>query len=427
MGAEQARTAALSLVAGAVIEGVSFADQIAAGQLTGLPVQERARAQRLALSTLRHMGRADAVLKPHMRRSPPADIQVLLQMATVEMLVEGSAPHGVVNAAVAIARSGGKRTESFAGLVNAVLRKVAETTPETFAALPVPALPGWLRGRLMSAWGKQMTMKMEVAHLAGAPLDLTPKSGDAAALAEALGGTVLPTGSVRLTARGQVSDLPGYEAGDWWVQDAGAALAARALAPAPGARVLDICAAPGGKTMQLAAMGADVTALDISGPRMARLSENLARTGLSARILIDDALHWEPEAPFDAVLLDAPCSATGTVRRHPDLPYSRDPSTIKHLFALQADLLDRALSWLAPTGRLVFCTCSLLPEEGEAQITAALARHPDLEVDRAAVTLPGVNPDWISAEGGLRLRPDYWPDLGGMDGFYIAALRRRGA
>jgi 16S rRNA (cytosine967-C5)-methyltransferase len=221
---------------------------------------------------------------------------------------------------------------------------------------------------------------------------------------------------------GQVSTLPGYAEGHWWVQDAAAALAVPMLGDVRGLRVLDLCAAPGGKTLQLAAGGADVTALDISGPRMARVAENLARTGLAAQLVTADALHWEPDALFDAVLLDAPCSATGTIRRHPDLPFIKDGSEIPGLVTLQAHLLDRALTFLKPGGRLVYVTCSLLPDEGEAQLTAALQRHPDLRVIHPV--LSGVPAGWTSPEGGLRLRPDYWADQGGMDGFFMACLTR---
>jgi 16S rRNA (cytosine967-C5)-methyltransferase len=227
---------------------------------------------------------------------------------------------------------------------------------------------------------------------------------------------------VRLSDYGQVSALPGYEAGDWWVQDAAAALPAKVLAPAKGARVLDLCAAPGGKTMQLAAMGADVTAVDISKSRMARVDENLTRCGLTAELVVSDALEFDAE-PFDAVLLDAPCTATGTIRRHPDLPYAKDGSDFPALFELQEYLIDRALGLLKPGGRLVFCTCSLLIDEGEEQVRDAMGRHPELELDLDALRLPGVEAGWIGPEG-LRLRPDYWPDRGGMDGFFITAFRK---
>jgi 16S rRNA (cytosine967-C5)-methyltransferase len=226
---------------------------------------------------------------------------------------------------------------------------------------------------------------------------------------------------LRITGPVQVSNLPGYADGLWWVQDAAAALAVRLLAPAKGEKVADLCAAPGGKTLQMAAAGALVTAVDISEPRLARLRTNLVRTGLSAKVVAADVLHWQPEGPFDAVLLDAPCSATGTVRRHPDLPFVKDGSELADLTALQAQMLDRALALLRPGGRMVYCTCSLLPEEGEAQLAAVLARQPGLVVVRP--DLPGVAAEWITPGGGLRLRPDYWAEKGGMDGFFMAMLQ----
>ncbi|MGB5835719.1 MAG: transcription antitermination factor NusB [Albidovulum sp.] len=420
---QTARGGAAALVHGVTGEALALSDQITRGVLAGLAPPDRARAQRLALLTLRNLARADAILKPYLRKSPPPFIRAILRVAVTEMLAEGGAAHGVVHEAVNLTRASGRKAEGFAGMVNAVLRRASETTPEVWAALPSEQLPGWLRGRLMSAWGKSVTMAMETAHAKGAALDLTPKNGGAENLAAQLSGAALPTGSVRLASAGQVSELPGYEAGDWWVQDAAAAMAARALAPKPGERVLDLCAAPGGKTLQLAAAGADVTALDLSESRMVRVRENLARCGLTATTVVADALTWEAPAPFDAVLLDAPCSATGTIRRHPDLPHIRDASGLKDIAALQATLLDSALAMIRPGGRVIFATCSLLPEEGERQVAAALTRHPGLFVDASALALSGVEPHWITSEGTLRLRPDYWADRGAMDGFFIAVLR----
>ncbi|MEC8629026.1 MAG: RsmB/NOP family class I SAM-dependent RNA methyltransferase [Pseudomonadota bacterium] len=415
----RARQAALHLIQGVMLEQVQMSDLTGpVGPLGGLTPQEKAAAQRLALSTLRHGGRADAVLHPLMRKHPPEAAKIVMRMAVVEMLQEGAAPHGVVNAAVNLMRAD-RDTAPMAGLANAVLRRASEF--QGWDDLPPQKMPGWLRGRLESRLGRAGVQALEVAHAAGAPLDITPKSGDAAALAERLGGQVTPTGSVRLPATVQVTALDGYEAGDWWVQDAAAALPVKVLNPQAGERVLDICAAPGGKTMQIAASGATVTALDISGPRVKRLTENLTRTGLNADVVVADALTYEA-APFDAILLDAPCSATGTLRRHPDLPFARDGKAIKPLFPLQADMIDRALNLLKPGGRLVFCTCSLLPEEGEDQARAALERHPGLEVVKPDADW--VEDAWHSDEGGLRLRPDYWPEIGGMDGFYIVMLRK---
>ena len=335
--------------------------------------------------------------------------------------MHGGDAHGVVNDLVGIVGSH-KRYGNLKGLINAVLRKIADDGTKTWNDLRVPRLRRWLREPLVAAWGAGPVGAMERAHFAGAPLDLTAK-GDADELLTMLGtGTLLPTGSVRLSDAGQVSALPGFDDGAWWVQDAAAAIPARVLAPQPGETVLDLCAAPGGKTLQLAAAGADVTALDISEKRMARVRENLERCGLKAHCVIGDALE-HAGGPYDAVLLDAPCSATGTIRRHPDLPFAKDGAEFAALIGLQAAMIDHALTLLKPGGRLVFCTCSLLPDEGECQVEEACERHPGLIVERGALELPGIEAAWITEEGGLRLRPDYWPELGGMDGFYIASLR----
>jgi len=380
-------------------------------EFAGLAPADRARAQRLAALALRALEPADKVLKPLLRKAPPLTVLNILRLAVVE-LAGGAAPHGVVNEAVGLARSG-RKTGHLSGLVNAVLRQV----PEGVALTSVQKLPRWLRQPLVHCYGRDIVTAMEAVQAVAPPMDITLRPGG-----EAPEGEALPTGSLRLADRGQVSALPGYEAGGWWVQDAAAALAAPLLGDVTGLRVLDLCAAPGGKTMQLAVAGAAVTALDISASRMARVIENLGRTKLSADCVVADALEWVPDAPFDAILLDAPCSATGTIRRHPDLPFVKDGSEIAGLVDLQAQLLDRALGWLRPGGRLVYCTCSLLPEEGEGQLAAALARHPGLRV--IAPALPGLDPAWITAQGGLRLRPDYWADKGGMDGFFMVAFER---
>ncbi|SFD72915.1 RsmB/NOP family class I SAM-dependent RNA methyltransferase [Roseivivax sediminis] len=410
------RAAAADLLGQVLGEGRLLSEALPA--LRPLPPEARAEAQRLATGVLRELPRMDALLAPHLRKAPPLRARNVLRVAAWE-LARGGAAHGVVSGAVDVL-AGGKRTQGFKGLANAVLRKVAAEAEARRAELPVPKLPAWLRGPLAEAWGKPAVAAMERAHLAGAPLDLSAK-GDAAALAEAVGGEVLPTGSVRLPARVQVSALPGYDDGAFWVQDAAAALPVRLLGDVAGLRVLDLCAAPGGKTLQLAAAGAEVTAVDLSETRLGRLRENLARCGLEAEVVAADALDYEG-GPFDAVLLDAPCSATGTIRRHPDLPHARAGEGIAELIAMQARMLDRALTLVRPGGRLVFCTCSLLPDEGECQVEDALERHPGLRV--LPPEAPGIDPVWRSGEGGLRLRPDLWEARGGMDGFYMAVLER---
>lgn len=391
----------------AATEGVMLSDLPAAGDpATG------ARALRLTLATLRNLARADSVLAPFLRKPPPPFVLAVLRVAVVEMLDLGAAPHGVVNAAVSALR-GDPQGRHAAGMANAVLRRAAESTG--WANLPVQPLPGWLRRRLRAAYGEPVVQAIEAAHHAGAAIDLTLKPGAIPPEgAEPVGA------SWRLPMGVQVSALPGYDTGDWWVQDAAAALPALVIGARPGERVLDLCAAPGGKTLQLAAAGAQVTALDASARRLERLHQNLTRTGLVAEVITADALDWSPASPYDAVLLDAPCTATGTIRRHPDLPLVRKPADVAALTGLQARLLDRALGFVKPGGRLVYCTCSLLPDEGEAQVTAALERHPGLTAATPPQPLGRATP-----EGGWRTRPDDHP--GGVDGFYLALLRQRPA
>ncbi len=413
----QARRTVIYLLDQVLGEGRLLAECYAAGALERLTPEDRARTQRLTLQTLRSLERADRVLQKHLKKSTPLTVQNALRLGTVE-LCHGAAAHGVVNDMVAII-SKHRRHGKLKGLVNAVLRKVAEQGPAEWAKLRMPRLPKWLRKPLADAWGAETMLRIEAAHYAGAPLDLTGKPG---ADLTALGGRVLATGSHRLTEAGQVSALAGYEAGDWWVQDAAAALPAQMLQAKQGERVLDLCAAPGGKTMQMAAAGASVTAVDTSATRMERLQENLTRTGLAADLVVGDAL--EQAGQFDAVLLDAPCSATGTIRRHPDLPHAKDGSAFGALIDLQAQMLVHAWSLVKPGGRMVFCTCSLLPDEGECQIEEALEMFPDMTVDRSVLETLGIDPAWITEEGGLRLRPDYWPEQGGMDGFYMSLFRK---
>ncbi|OUD09514.1 16S rRNA methyltransferase [Marivivens niveibacter] len=415
-----ARRTAHSLL-NSVTEDQRLLSEVMPAKLSRLEADDRARVQRIVTGTLRSMDRLDRVLKPHLRKRPAGPVQNALRLGAYE-ICEGGAGHGVVNAYVEIVGRD-KKNAKLKGLVNAVLRKVADEGAPNWGKMPVPQLPKWIRNPLIDAWGNKAIAGIENAHFAGAAIDITVKS-DAAGWAEKLGGTVLPTGSVRLPAGVQLSALDGFASGDWWVQDASAALAARALAPQAGEKVLDLCAAPGGKTMQLAAAGADVTAVDISAGRMERLSENLTRTGLKANVVVADALQLT-EGGYDAILLDAPCSATGTIRRHPDLPHAKDGSEFGELFEIQIQIMDHALTLLKPGGRLVFCTCSLLPDEGEVQIDDLLDRHPDLTVNTDAIrAIDGIDPDWITEEGGLRLRPDYWRDLGGMDGFYIAVVTK---
>lgn len=413
-----ARRAAVRMLWGVLEDNRQLSELL--GDLDKLEPADRARAQRLATEALRQLGRCDAILDPHLNKRPPVAALNVLRLATLELCQEKAAPHGVVDSAVTLTRKIPK-ARPYTGLANAVLRKVAETGPELWSDLPPPDMRKWLRRRLVHVFDEETTCAIEAAHALGAATDITVKQ-DAAGWAERLGGALLPTGSIRLPDRVQISDLAGYKEGDWWVQDAAAALPAKFLDVKPGEEVLDLCAAPGGKTLQLAAMGGRVTALDVSSARMARVKENLERTKLEAELVVADALKSNPQPKFDAILLDAPCSATGTIRRHPDLPFAKNGRDLDPLFQLQSDLINRAVAWLKPGGRMIYCTCSLLPEEGERQIKQALERH-DLEVLEGR--LDGVPEAWRHEDVGYRTRPDLWPEYGGLDGFYLCLLRKK--
>ncbi len=420
-----ARLVATQLLHAVLFDGRLLSEAIASPKsaLARLSPPERARAQSLATGVLRHLGRLDAVLDRFLEKSPPPKVRNALRLAAFECLVEGNAAHGVVNAAVEIVR-GSPKSGHLAGLTNAVARKVALEGQAIWVEQVAQPLPSWLAKPIVKNFGKEARLAIEAAHEAGAPVDISVKNPANLEMgADLLNATILPTGSLRLAGRPQISALDGFATGDWWVQDAAAALPVRLLADVGGKTVLDLCAAPGGKTMQLAALGAQVTALDISAPRMERLNENLSRTALSANVVVADVLERAFEGRFDAVLLDAPCSATGTIRRHPDLPFVKAGSDMSALFQMQADMIDAALEHLKPEGLMVYCTCSLLVREGESQVIRALERHKGLSVIDPPAAIAGMNPNWRTAEGGWRLRPDFWPELGGMDGFYMVLMQ----
>ena len=411
-----ARKAALSLLIGVFQDAISLSDQDRT--LSRLAPPERAEALRLATDTLRNLIPADALIARFAQRRPPEPARTALRLGTVA-IAGGAAAHGVVNALVSAIRTH-PRGRRQTGLVNAVLRRVGEAASQE--GLPDKAfrLPKTFRDPLVETYSRRRVEAMERVFRLRPPTDLTLRDpSQAATWAKRLEAQILPTGSLRLSGSRTISRLDGFETGDWWVQDAAAALPVLALGDVTGKTVLDLCAAPGGKTMQLAAAGADVTAIDAVPQRMTRVSENLERTRLQAKIVTADLTEWEPPAPADAILLDAPCSATGTVRRHPELPFIR-PVPDPGLPQLQATLLSRAAGWLKPGGRLVFATCSLLPEEGEAHLTTAT----DAGLEPVEIRIPGTEPDWSPAPGTLRLTPEFWAKEGGMDGFFIAAFTR---
>ncbi|MEO1918318.1 MAG: transcription antitermination factor NusB [Paracoccaceae bacterium] len=422
-----ARIAAAQLLHGVLHDGTMISDLIEHkdGPLADLPPSARARAQSLALSTLRHLAPLDIVLDQFLNKSPPLKVRNALRLAANELLVDGVAPHAAVDAAVRLVRES-RKLQHLSGLANAVARRVAEQGPEIWDDMDPQELPAWLGKPVERAYGEDALQGIEAAHAQGAPLDLTlRKASDAEKLAQELNAEILPTGSLRLQKPGQVSTMAGFDDGLWWVQDAAAAMPVQLLGSLKGLRVLDLCAAPGGKTMQLAAGGAEVTAVDISKDRLKRVTQNLQRTKLSAKIIASDIVRWAPDKPFDLILLDAPCSATGTIRRHPDLPFGKS-GDLKPILRLQQKLLSRAFEWLKPGGKIVYCTCSLLPSEGEEQVEKFLRNHVDAKQLPANTNLPDLPADWIEKNGGLRLRPDFWTERGSMDGFYAALIEKAG-
>jgi 16S rRNA (cytosine967-C5)-methyltransferase len=404
------REAAFHLLSSVLDERRTLDTALAA--LSSLAPRDRAAAHRLAAATLRHLGALDAVLDAHLRRAPPPEVRHILRLGAAALLLLDTPPHAAVATAVALARRRG--FVPFTGLVNAVLRRIAQGGKALLADLDLPRLdtPSWL----WRSWGEQ-ARAIALQHHREPPLDLT-WVGEKGTLPV---GFPLPNGSWRLPPGTAVTELEGFSEGRFFVQDVAASLPARLLAVRPGERVADLCAAPGGKTAQLAAAGAHVVALDRDPERLERLEANLSRLRLAAQVVAADAVLWRSETAFDAVLLDAPCSGTGTIRRHPDIPHLRRPADLAPLTALQDALLEAAVRLLRPGGRLVYAVCSLQPEEGRERIAAALQRLPVRRFPFAPGELPFL-PEALTAEGDLFTHPGLWAEWGGMDGFFAARL-----
>jgi 16S rRNA (cytosine967-C5)-methyltransferase len=406
------RSAALALLSGVLDRHRPLEEALDA--LPAMEQRDRAAAHRLAATAIRRRGTIDAVLEPYLARTPTAQVMHILRLGAAALLFLETPPHAAVGTAVALARA--KGLPKFAGMVNAVLRRVSETGRAALEELDGPRLdtPPWL----WTAWGSD-ARDIATAHQSEAALDLTLMPG----AVPPEGGLLLPTGSWRFPAGTRVTELEGFESGGFWVQDAAAALPAQLLGGAAGQRVVDLCAAPGGKTAQLAATGASVTAVELNPDRLQRLAANLARLRLTADLVRADGVTWRPSALLDGVLLDAPCSATGTIRRHPDVPYLKKPSDLATLTQVQDQMLAGATAMLKPGGRLVYAVCSLQPEEGPARAAAALARLP-LDPDPVRRSeLPELAAA-IGREGFVRTHPGLWPQYGGLDGFFIARFRR---
>jgi 16S rRNA (cytosine967-C5)-methyltransferase len=391
-----------------------------------LPDRDRALMRRLIATVLRRLGTLRHIVGGFLERGFPADAprtETVLLLGAAQILWLEVPDHAAVDLSVRLAQAD-RRAARYAGLVNAVLRRVAQK-PAT-ADDASRDTPKWLLDRWSATYGKDAAQAIAAANAQEPALDLTLKQ-DAERWAERVHGRLLPTGSVRTLAHGAVTLLPGFSEGAWWVQDAAAAIPARLFGELNDRRVADLCAAPGGKTAQLANAGANVTAVDRSPARLSRLRENLERLSLSADILAADILEWQAE-PFDAVLLDAPCSSTGTIRRHPDVPWLKSATDIAALVGMQRKLLDKAVELTKPGGTLIYCVCSLEPEEGEQQIADLLAR--DSRIARVPIAAGEVSghAEFLNAEGELRTLPTHLPDpeprWGGLDGFFAARLKR---
>jgi 16S rRNA (cytosine967-C5)-methyltransferase len=424
-----ARKVALDLAI-AVLERGRLLDEALDGNadFPRLPPRDRGFVRLLLATLLRRLPEIEAALaalldKPLPRKAPRS--RLALALGAAQLLHLETPPHAAVSTAVELL---GARESGFRGLVNAVLRRLAREgralPPDEAARINTPA---WLWNSWSAAYGEATALAIARQHLLEPPLDLTPRDpAEAATLAAVLGARVLPTGSLRLPpGAGEITRLQGFAAGRWWVQDAAAALPARLLGPVAGRRVADLCAAPGGKTLQLAAAGAAVTALDLSPERLARVRENLKRTGLQAEIVAADLLDWQPGRSFDAVLLDAPCSATGTLRRHPDLARHKVAGQVGELAALQQRMLAAAAALVAPGGSLLYAVCSLEPVEGAGQVEAFLAGRSDFRRQAIVPADVGGLAELLTSEGELRSLPCHLADQGGLDGFYACRLVRK--
>ena len=417
-----ARAAALDLLTAALGSRAGMDEGLTHPALAALDGRDRAFARALVMATLRHLGPIDAALQSKVRKPPPDKVVQVLRLGVAQAFLLKTPPHAAVGTSVDLVAQD-RGLQMFKGLVNAVLRGLVREPP----ALDDPELlaPSWLYARWRAAFGPDEARRIAAIIAQEPATDLSLKDpARAAALAAELDGEILTGGTLRTSRRGDLAAWPGFAEGGWWVQDASAAIPARLLAVQPGETALDLCAAPGGKTLQLAAAGAQVTAVDRSAPRLKRVAENLARTGLSAETVAADAATWPDRRTFDAVLLDAPCSATGTFRRHPDVLWAAKPSDVAGLAAVQSKLLDAAARRTKAGGRLVYCVCSLEPEEGEGQVAAFLGRTPAVALDPIQAGEDGAPVASVRPDGSLRILPHHTE--GGTDGFYVARFRKSG-
>jgi 16S rRNA (cytosine967-C5)-methyltransferase len=415
-----ARAAALDLLHAALSRRAGLDDALLRPPFSTLPPRERGHARALVMAALRRLGPIDRVLDQKLQKPPPDAVRNILRLGAAELFWMQAPDFAVVSTSVDLAASR-KETRPFKGLVNAVLRALARDGAP--ALEPQALCPEWLFARWKAAWGAEGAERIAALIAEEPSTDLSFKAPPAPDLAAALEARELPGGSWRTDKGGLVSEWPGFDDGSWWIQDAAAAIPARLLGAQPGETAVDLCAAPGGKTLQLAAAGAAVVAVDRSAPRLRRVSENLARTRLTAETIAADADSWPDPRQFDAVLLDAPCTATGTFRRHPDVLWASRPGDVAPLARTQAKLLESTAGRVKPGGRLVYCVCSLEPEEGEQQVEGFLKRHPEFRLLAIAAGEGGAPAQSLTPEGCLRLLPFHIE--GGGDGFFAARFVKR--
>ncbi len=389
---------------------------------SSLEPRERAFARNLTATTLRRLGQIDDLInhclaKPLPRRA--IAVRDVLRLGICQLLFLNTPPHAAVDTTVSLL--GEMDLGAYKKLVNAILRRLGREGAQLIEAQDAQRLntPDWLWNSWQIAYGEKYCRAIASTHLQEAPLDITTK-GERIKWAGKLGATVLPTGSLRLAKSANVTSMPGFYDGEWWVQDAAAALPVAILGNVEGKNVIDLCAAPGGKTAQLATNGASVTAVERSANRLKRLEENLARLKLTAQTVCADASKWRPQEKADAVLLDAPCSATGTIRRHPDIPHLKKPEDIQKLCSAQFRLFEAALEMIKPGGRLVYCTCSLQPEEGPDLVNKVLKNFSSLRREPIKAEELGNLPELVDENGSMRCSPCHLAEHGGMDGFFAA-------
>ncbi len=428
---DAARQGALSALRSILDEGAGLDDALGETRSQLNAARDRAFQRQLVMAVLRNRGDIDHVLKQFLKKPPKGTAGLVghvLRLGIAQVLFLNVPAYAAASTTVSLVRKAG--FSSHAGLVNAIMRRAAEQGRGVVAERRAEAsrnTPEWLWESWCAAYGRDTATAIAEAHGREPPLDISLKHPrEAEAWAAALGAVPLPSGSLRLPGGGLVTERSGFADGAWWVQDAAAALPVKLLGDVGSRRVLDLCAAPGGKTAQLVAAGARVTALDQSTARMTRLNSNMARLGLSVESVVADALYWRPQQPFDAVLLDAPCSATGTIRRHPDILWNKSPRDVARMGIIQAAMLDAAITMVVPGGYLVYCTCSLQPQEGEQQISRFLERTEGVEPVPIAPKDLSDLPETCFQNGAMRTTPATWTDLGSMDGFFAARLRRTG-